>query len=88
MDLDSKLPILFNMNEQEQLAKVFEGLGAQSKQALKMARQLLRRAEQVATEQNISRVESLRRLMRLCVEGFHGKIDPDFALTKREIEKK
>ena len=76
------------MNEQEQLSKVFEGLGAESKQALIMARQLLRRADQIAAKQNISRVESLKRLMRLCLEGFHGKIDPDFALTKRENEKK
>ena len=88
MERGSQLPILFNVNEQEQLAKVFEGLGAESKQALIMARQLLRRADQLAVEKNISRVESLKRLMRLCLEGFHGKIDPDFALTKRENEKK
>ena len=75
------------MNEQEQLAKVFKGLGAESKQAFTMARQLLRRAEQVAQEQNISRVESLKRLMRLCHEGFQGKIDPDFAPTNRKNKK-
>jgi len=76
------------VDEVSQLAKVFANLGAEPSQARTMARQILRRAEQLAAENNISRVESLDRLMRLCVRGFHGEIDPKFAPTRTESEKK
>ena len=76
------------MDEVRQLAKVFENLGAEPPQAQTMARQILRRADQLAEEKHISRVESLDRLMRLCVRGFHGVVDPDFAPTRTDSEKK
>ena len=47
------------MNEVQKLSKVFENLGAQSTQALTMARQVMRRADQLAEEKNISRIDSL-----------------------------
>ena len=72
--------------EKEQLAKVFERLGAPREQALRMASQLMRRAEQLAAESNLSKVESVERLMGLCMEGFHGRIDPDFSPTRKKIE--
>ena len=72
--------------EKEQLAQVFERLGAPREQALRMAGQVLKRAEQLAVENNFSRVESMERLMRLCVDGFHGQIDPDFSPTRKKIE--
>ena len=79
---------LSDMDETSQLAKVFENLGAPGGKARTMARQLLRRAEQIAAEQKISKVESLDRLIRLCVKGFHGEIDPDFVPIRKEFEKK
>ena len=75
------------MNEVQKLSKVFENLGAQSTQALTMARQVLRRADQLAEEKNISRIDSLERLMRLCVRGFQGEISPDFTPTRKKSEK-
>ena len=79
---------LSDMDETSQLAKVFENLGAPAGKARTMAGQLLRRAEQIATEKKISKVESLDRLIRLCVKGFHGEIDPNFVSTRKEFEKK
>lgn len=76
------------MNEVQKLSKVFENLGAQSTQALTMARQVMRRADQLAEEKNISRIDSLERLMRLCVRGFQGEISPDFTPTPKKSKKK
>ena len=75
------------MDEVVQLAKVFENLGAPKDQARTMAVQLLRRAEQLAEEKNISRVESLDRLIQLCIRGFNGEIASDFAPTRTKSEK-
>lgn len=79
---------LSDMDEPSQLAKVFENLGAPAGKARTMAGQLLRRAEQIAAERNISKIESLDRLIRLCVKGFHGEVDPDFVPIWKEFEKK
>ena len=76
------------MDEISQLAKVFENLGAPAGKARIMAGQLLRRAEQIAAERNISKIESLDRLIRLCVKGFHGEVDPNFVPIWKEFEKK
>ena len=79
---------LYDMDEASQLAKVFENLGAPAGKARTMAGQLLRRAEQIAAERNISKIESLDRLIRLCVKGFHGEVDPNFVPIWKEFEKK
>ena len=42
------------MNEVQKLSKVFENLGAQSTQALTMARQVMRRADQLLKKKNFT----------------------------------
>ena len=42
--------------------------------------------QRVAEENNLSRVESMGRLMKLCMDGFRGQIDPDFSPSRKKIE--
>lgn len=66
------------MDEVQKLAALCQRLGANPAQAGTMARQLLKRAEQIATERGQSREEALDRLLRLTIQGASGEVPPEF----------
>jgi len=53
-------------------------LGASSEQAEVMARQLLKRADQLAIERKQSREECMAYLLRLVAQGRAGQVPPGF----------
>jgi len=61
-----------------QLQELCSRLGASPEQAEIMARQLLKRAEQLATERKISREKALEHLLRVLVLGRQGEVPPEF----------
>lgn len=63
-------------HEVELLAKVFENLGSNQAQALTMAKQMLKRADQLAEEKSIERSEALEHLMRVVIAGRKGEACP------------
>ena len=67
------------MTEQEQLTQLCEQLGASRAQAATMAAQLLKRAEQLATERGITREAALKGLLEVVVKGRAGEVPPQFA---------
>jgi hypothetical protein len=69
------------MTEAEQLAQLCERLGAPPAQAAAMAAQLLKRAEQLATERGTTREAALQRLLALLVEGRSGVAPAEFPPT-------
>lgn len=56
----------------DQVAGLFEKMGAPAPQARIMAAQLLKRAGQVSAEQGITRVEALGRLLHEITRGRQG----------------
>jgi len=63
-------------DETEQVTKIFLNLGAESKLALQMAKQLLKRAEQRSHEEEISKSEALKELLEVAVYGAQGMLKP------------
>ncbi len=63
-----------NDDETEKIASVFENLGAQKPQAKIMAAQLLKRADQMAKERNIPRLEALNYLLQVTIAGRDGRV--------------
>lgn len=55
------------------VTELFERMGAESGQARAMAAQLLKRAEQLAAERSISKIEASRRLLEQIVQARQGK---------------
>lgn len=66
------------MNELEQLTGLCRKLGAPTAQAETMARQLLKRAEQLAAERGQTREAALEYLLRIAVQGRAGEVPPEF----------
>lgn len=60
-------------SEQAQLIALCERMGAPRVQAETMARQLARRADQLATERGIPRVQAMEYLLRVLVMGRNGE---------------
>jgi len=56
----------------DQVATIFERLGAEPQQAKTMAKQLLKRAEQLSAEQDVTPVEALQELLQKAVQGRQG----------------
>ena len=67
------------MDEVSKLAEFCQRLGAPPQQAETMARQLLKRADQLAVERNQSREACLDYLLRLVMKGSSGELPPEFA---------
>ena len=67
------------MIELKQLAALCEQLGAPPAQALIMAAQLLKRAEQLSAERGITREAALQGLLEVVVKGRAGEVPPQFA---------
>ena len=66
------------MTEHEQLMALCRKMGATDAQAEAMARQLAKRADQLATERGISRLEAMTHLLQLVVKGRSGEAPPGF----------
>jgi hypothetical protein len=66
------------MDELAQLMRLCGNLGAPPEQAAAMARQLLKRAEQLMAERALSREAALNYLLRLVLQGRGGEVPPEF----------
>jgi hypothetical protein len=66
------------MSELLQLTKLCGGLGASPAQAEAMARQLMKRADQLVAERGQTREEVMAYLLRLVVEGRRGDVPNEF----------
>jgi len=64
-------------NETEQIAGIFRNLGADQDQAITMACQLIKRAEQLAEEKNSTKVSELQALLETAICGAQGILKPD-----------
>jgi hypothetical protein len=62
------------MTEHEQLTQLCEGLGAPRAQAETMARQLAKRATQLAAERGVGREVAMARLLEAVVKGRAGEV--------------
>lgn len=60
------------MTELEQMTQLCVRLGASEAQAVTMAAQLLKRADQLAAERKIDRVAALNHLITVVVNGRNG----------------
>ena len=58
--------------EKAEIACIFVNLGAPEKQAGVMASQLIKRAEQIAQERDISKVEATESLLKQVLEARQG----------------
>ena len=59
-------------SEVAEIACIFVNLGAPEKQAEVMASQLIKRAEQIAQERDISKVEATESLLKQVLEARRG----------------
>jgi len=66
------------MTEHEQLVALCAKMGAAPAQAEVMAAQLAKRADQLAAERGITRVEAMGHLLQLVVKGRSGEAPPGF----------
>ena len=76
------------MDELAQLTKLCRGLGATPEQAEAMARQLIKRADQLAAERKQTRGEAMAYLLRLVVQGRSGEVPPEFQPPAPEVQNK
>lgn len=68
------------MHELAQLTQLCRRLGAATEaQAETMARQLIKRADQLAVERGIGREAAMERLLSVLVHGRAGQVPPGFA---------
>ena len=68
-------------NEISDIAGIFSSLGSEKKQALRMADQLLKRAEQLSTDLNITKAEALQGLLETVTCGSRGNLKPSEQAT-------
>jgi hypothetical protein len=66
------------MDELAQLTKLCRNLGADEAQADAMARQLIKRADQLVTERRQTREAAMDYLLRLVVQGRGGDVPKEF----------
>jgi hypothetical protein len=66
-------------SELEKIRAFCERLGAPPAQADTMARQLLKRAGQLAEERRITREQAMAHLLQVLVHGRQGAVPPDSA---------
>jgi hypothetical protein len=60
--------------EIESISRILRNLGAEDEAARVMARQLLKRAGQLAEERSVSRVEALNYLLQVTIAGKEGTV--------------
>ena len=68
-------------NEISDVAGIFLSLGAEKKQALRMATQLLKRAGQISNELNITKTKALQGLLETATCGSRGNLRPNEQAT-------
>ena len=56
---------------------IFQNLGAPEEQAMIMARQLIKRADQIAEEKKTSKIVELRKLLEIASLGAQGQTKPN-----------
>lgn len=61
-----------------QLTELCRRLGASSEQAETMARQLIKRADQLAVERTITPVAAMEHLLKVLIHGRNGTVPPEF----------
>ncbi len=66
------------MSDLAKVTQLCERLGAPPAQAATMAAQLLKRAEQISVERQITREAALAQLLQILVEGRQGNVPPAF----------
>lgn len=67
------------MDELTQLTRLCERLGAATPgQAQTMARQLIKRADQLAAERGLTREAAMQHLLGIVVQGRQGSVPPGF----------
>lgn len=67
------------MDELANLTQLCRRLGAPTAaQAETLARQLQKRADQIAAERGITRVAAMEHLLKLMIHGVRGETPPDF----------
>lgn len=66
------------MDELVQLTGLCRKLGAPPGQAEAMARQLIKRADQLAADRGQTREEAMAYLLHLLVQGRSGEVPPEF----------
>ncbi|MBL9211666.1 MAG: hypothetical protein JNL92_14435 [Opitutaceae bacterium] len=69
------------MTELEQLTQLCARLGASPAQAAIMAAQLVKRADQLATERGVAREVALRGLLEVVVKGRAGEVPAAFTVA-------
>lgn len=67
------------MTELEQLTQLCERLGSPRAQAVTMAAQLLKRAEQLAQERGVTRESALKGLLEVVIKGRAGEVPERFS---------
>ena len=72
-------------NKTPEVAQIFVNLGASEKNAQVMAKQLIKRAEQVAAEKKTSKITELQKLLEISVLGAQGRLHPsdETQITKK-----
>lgn len=63
-------------NEISEITGIFLNLGAEKKQAMQMAAQLLKRAGQLSNERKITKTEALQGLLETVACGSRGDLKP------------
>ena len=63
--------------ESNQVARIFENMGADKESAQRMAGQLIKRAEQKALENKTTKIIELQKLLELSIYGSQGLLKPD-----------
>ena len=63
--------------ESNQVAQIFEKMGADKESAQRMAGQLIKRAEQKAEENKTTKIIELQKLLELSIYGAQGLLKPE-----------
>jgi hypothetical protein len=66
------------VSEHEKITELCVKLGAARAPAATMARQLVKRAEQIARQRGIPRADALAQLLQILVQGRHGNVPAEF----------
>ena len=66
------------MSELDKVTELCTKLGASREQAATMAKQLLKRADQLSAERDIPREEAMAQLLQILVQGRQGNVPPGF----------
>jgi hypothetical protein len=66
------------VSELEQVTELCTKLGATPEQAATMAKQLLKRADQISAERKIPREQAMAQLLQILVQGRQGNVPPEF----------